>query len=1258
MKVAKKILSVLLTLTLILGLGMYAAAPITAHAATTRSVSTSAELVTALSNSVSGDTIRLTAPITHTSQIDIGSNKTIIFDLNGYILNVTDPTFPALLVGTGSDVRLADPANGELNVTGGNGGVHVTRGRAEVTSAKVTGTTGYAVYAYGSEVTVYGNVTAEGCGSKQNSLRGVLADNGGKVMVNGEILRPMVDNGGSWQPTYVQVGTLYKSVFEYTSPTSKANYITYTDSGVNIVWVRDVVCQNVGTGAKYLKLQAAIDAVASGGTATIKMLDSVLNIGMIDVFDKNITLDLNGKKVDVSNMSGRALMSDNNGQLKLLNPANGELNVIGGSFGVAANTGAMLEVTNATTTGVGYAAAYAYNRYSGVPGEVIVYGNVTATKSGAVKTSGARADVGGKITVNGVITVPSNATYIMVGGVNKAQGEYEATTTKTGYLTYTGGTSTICTVWVKDTTAPVSWSGLTANGTSGSVTTTALTLTFSANPTTLAASDITVTGATKGTLTGTGTTRTLNISNITVANGQNVTVAITHPAGFTITPASRSVAVYVAPATVSWSNLTANGTSGSVTTTALTLTFSADPTTLAASNITVTGATKGTLTGTGTTRTLNISGITVANGQNVTVAITNPSGYTLSPSSRSVAVNVATYVCSIGTTNYTSLTDALNSVSTSGTATIKLLADISYNGIITIGNSKIITFDLNGKKLNINNTSGVGLQVNGATIKLLDPYNGEFNVSGSLYGVAAQYSSKVEVTNATGTGAANSVGVYSAGAGTEITAYGNASVSVGASSNSGVTAINGNAIINGKITVPAGATYIAVGTTNKTQSQYEASTSKTGYLTYTDSPSTSIVWVKDPAAAVPVTWSGLTANGTSGSVTTTALTLTFSVNPASLSASNITVTGATKGTLTGTGTTRTLNISNITVANGQNVTVAIENPSGYTLSPSSRSVAVYVAATYTITVNNGAANKADAAAGETVSITANAAPAGQVFNTWAATGVTLPSPNSASTSFTMPANAVTVTATYKPDGVSAAAQAVIDQINALPNPVATAADADKVAAATAAYNALSAADKAQIPQAVKDKLAAAQAQAAALGKTGPHPPPVTAIRSAQTTFYVVKGKSLTIPYAYDLAAGPTAQPVFTWTSDNNSSVSVTPAGQVKGLVAGKSAKVTVTSDNGQSRTFTVKVVKAALKATGVSVSKPPKTMAVGAEKILKVKISPAKATGAVVKFSLDKASKKVVTVDKAGKVTAIAKGTAKITVKVGGQKTVVTIKVK
>ena len=54
--------------------------------------------------------------------------------------------------------------------------------------------------------------------------------------------------------------------------------------------------------------------------------------------------------------------------------------------------------------------------------------------------------------------------------------------------------------------------------------------------------------------------------------------------------------------TVTFSGATqTGGTSGTVTTTGLTLTFDVDPATLTADNITVTGATKGLLTGTGLT---------------------------------------------------------------------------------------------------------------------------------------------------------------------------------------------------------------------------------------------------------------------------------------------------------------------------------------------------------------------------------------------------------------------------------------------------------------------------------------------------------------------------------------------------------------------------------------------------------------------------------------------------------------------------------
>jgi Leucine-rich repeat (LRR) protein len=71
--------------------------------------------------------------------------------------------------------------------------------------------------------------------------------------------------------------------------------------------------------------------------------------------------------------------------------------------------------------------------------------------------------------------------------------------------------------------------------------------------------------------------------------------------------------------------------------------------------------------------------------------------------------------------------------------------------------------------------------------------------------------------------------------------------------------------------------------------------------------------------------------------------------------------------------------------------------------------------TYTVTVNGGtgATGAGSYAAGATVSITAGTAPAGQVFSHWTASpSVTFANANSASTSFTMPANAVTVTANF------------------------------------------------------------------------------------------------------------------------------------------------------------------------------------------------------------------------------------------------------
>jgi hypothetical protein len=84
--------------------------------------------------------------------------------------------------------------------------------------------------------------------------------------------------------------------------------------------------------------------------------------------------------------------------------------------------------------------------------------------------------------------------------------------------------------------------------------------------------------------------------------------------------------------------------------------------------------------------------------------------------------------------------------------------------------------------------------------------------------------------------------------------------------------------------------------------------------------------------------------------------------------------------------------------------------------------------TYAVTVTNGTGS-ASYAEGDTVSISANAPAAGQVFDTWTTSdGVTFADPSSATTTFTMPAKAVTVTATYKEDSKDSDGDGVPDYV--------------------------------------------------------------------------------------------------------------------------------------------------------------------------------------------------------------------------------------
>jgi len=188
----------------------------------------------------------------------------------------------------------------------------------------------------------------------------------------------------------------------------------------------------------------------------------------------------------------------------------------------------------------------------------------------------------------------------------------------------TGGGDTVVTL-----------NSVTANG-SASQTTTQLTLTFDKAISDLSTSDITISGVSGVTkyLYGSGPTYTLYISDFSTGGSLSVTVA---KSGYTINGTPKTVTIYYYSIPVTFSSVTANG-SASRTTTQLTLTFDNAISGLRESDITisgVSGVTKGTLSGSGPTYTLDIGDFST--GGSISVAVAK-SGYTISGTPKTVTI--------------------------------------------------------------------------------------------------------------------------------------------------------------------------------------------------------------------------------------------------------------------------------------------------------------------------------------------------------------------------------------------------------------------------------------------------------------------------------------------------------------------------------------------------------------------------------------------------------------------------------------------
>jgi uncharacterized protein YjdB len=158
--------------------------------------------------------------------------------------------------------------------------------------------------------------------------------------------------------------------------------------------------------------------------------------------------------------------------------------------------------------------------------------------------------------------------------------------------------------------------------------------------------------------------------------------------------------------------------------------------------------------------------------------------------------------------------------------------------------------------------------------------------------------------------------------------------------------------------------------------------------------------------------------------------------------------------------------------------------------------------------------------------------------------------------------------------------------------------------------------------------------------------PVTKLYTALSQVSLKVKSKVTLPVAaYDKDGAVTA--LLKWTSGKPAVAAVdAKTGKITAKKTG-TAKITATALNGKKLTVTVKVVKKAKAVGKITLVKPPKTIKKGKTVRLKVKITPAGAAYKTVVFRSSKPG--VVSVDKAGTLTAKKKGKAVITVKAGSK---------
>ncbi len=304
-----------------------------------------------------------------------------------------------------------------------------------IINGNVIGVNGVYVHGAQSEMTINGDVTANGTDAVNNvgarasyarlHISGSITANSCIGAYSFESSEIIID-GTISAANYIKAKYANKTIADTDAVSTKALYRQYSSADA-FIWVKEAEVIEVGNSAE---LFAALGRISNGGI--IKLTASFNCSAGILIDGKSITLNVGTYTLNVSNTIGPGLEVKNSGQIDLV--GTGAFNVestgtgnTGIYNGVVARAGSKATVTNARTTNIFGRGAYAED-----PGAVItILGNVESIGDYGY---GVQVWNGGYITVNGTITAKDR--YLSIDSSPMSMSEGVSDLVKTGYIKY------------------------------------------------------------------------------------------------------------------------------------------------------------------------------------------------------------------------------------------------------------------------------------------------------------------------------------------------------------------------------------------------------------------------------------------------------------------------------------------------------------------------------------------------------------------------------------------------------------------------------------------------------------------------------------------------------------------------------------------------------------------------------------------------------------------------------------------------------